>query len=183
MCSVKVKKGLQFLITISGRFYYPWSNWAAGTKCFVSFYNSKLWSYAGLKVWEPLTLFWALDDNVLFDVDAKDTSMTSVWLWRHLLAPLTNNLELKKNKALNNNWKVLCYLFDLVQGSQTRVPRAECGTSDVFVRPTNIPKNGKVLIKFSLFWGLFMKIVARRSLFSYKLQPAEHYFFWNVALQ
>ncbi len=30
LCTVKVKKGKQFLITISGWFYYAWSNSAAG---------------------------------------------------------------------------------------------------------------------------------------------------------
>ncbi len=44
----------------------------------------------------------------------------------------------------------------LEQGSQTS------GPPDAFVRAANIPKNDN-LIKFSLFWGLFLGIASRKS--------------------
>ncbi len=54
--------------------------------------------------------------------------------------------------------------------------RRGCWAGISNTRPANVSKL-LILITFSLFWKLFLKIAAHKSFFSNKLRPAEHFCF------
>ncbi len=67
----------------------------------------------------------------------------------------------------------------LVQGSQTRGPRATCYPLDAFVQLNNTDILW-ALIKFNLFW-YFLLTVAKKKLFFIQLR-LDNIFLWNAAL-
>ncbi len=64
--------------------------------------------------------------------------------------------------------RTLTTLYHLIQGSQTRGPRAASGPPDVFVRPATSLKLLKLLIKLRFF--------LYKGTFSLQLWPAETFF-------